>query len=300
MPAFQGHILIVEPNAITRKLIVGILNSKGFSTYEAAGGDEALGFLAKAPALVVLDVDGEDPGIIGFLRKVQMEHSRLPLVAMSDQEDKDALKARLALKEMSVLQKPVMPDHLLTNIENHLLKGVTAEVAAPAKPAAPETSPAAKEQRAGFMRRAVDLAQEKMDANCGGPFGAVVVRAGKIIGEGWDAVVSDKDPTAHAEIMAIRNAAKTAGDYNLEGCEIYTSCEPCPMCLAAIYWAHIDRLWYANTREDAGGIGFDTDFIYREIAQPEHKRALPSKMLLRDEGQIVFANWMKKGDKTVY
>ncbi|MDD9899411.1 MAG: nucleoside deaminase [Alphaproteobacteria bacterium] len=150
------------------------------------------------------------------------------------------------------------------------------------------------------MRHAIDLSQEKMDANCGGPFGAIIVRNGKIIGEGWNEVTSSNDPTAHAEVQAIRKATAAIGDYKLEGCEIYTSCEPCPMCLAAIYWARIDRIFYANTREDAARIGFDDDFLYREITQPEHKRTLPSDMMLNNEARIVFENWEKKPDKTPY
>lgn len=151
-----------------------------------------------------------------------------------------------------------------------------------------------------FMRRAIDISQEKMDENCGGPFGAVIVREGKIVAEGWNMVTSSNDPTAHAEVVAIRRAAGVLGDYNLNGCEIYTSCEPCPMCLAAIYWARLDRIYFSNTREDAEKIGFDDDFIYREFRVPDDKRTLPAKIMLRDEAQIVFDNWTRKIDKTPY
>jgi guanine deaminase len=300
MPHTKGHILIIEPNDITRKLIVGILNNRGYETWEAVGGDEAQAYLGKFPTLVIIDVDQEDASIMGFLRKMQMSHSRLPLVAMSEQEDTAALKARLGLRAISVLQKPVVPDHLINNVEDHLVRGVEAEVAARATDTRTAPDPETQARREGFMRRAVDLAQEKIDESQGLPFGAVVVRQGKIIGEGWNAVLSGKDPTAHAEITAIRAAAKAVGSHTLEGCELYTSCEPCPMCLAAIYWARIDRVFYGSTREDTAAAGFDDDYIFSEVAQPEHKRTLPSKMLLRDEAQIVLQNWTKKGDKAAY
>ncbi|MDI1228845.1 MAG: nucleoside deaminase [bacterium] len=152
----------------------------------------------------------------------------------------------------------------------------------------------------GFMRRAIDLSQQKMEENCGGPFGAVIVRNGKIIGEGWNCVTSTNDPTAHAEMVAIRNATAAIKDFKLEGCDIYTSCEPCPMCLSAIYWARLDKIFYANMREDAEKIGFDDAFLYREVALPENKRSLPVFRLLREEAHIVFDNWMTKMDKTAY
>lgn len=175
------------------------------------------------------------------------------------------------------------PEGLLASVEKILSKADHA-------PSTPE----------GFMRRAIDISQEKMDENCGGPFGAVIVRDDKIIAEGWNLVTSSNDPTAHAEVVAIRRAAESLKNYDLEGCEIYTSCEPCPMCLAAIYWARIDRIYFANTREDAEKIGFDDDFIYREFRVPDDKRTLPAKMILRPEAQIVFDNWTKKPDKTPY
>src|SRR5665213_3187669 len=118
------------------------------------------------------------------------------------------------------------------------------------------------EQQKTFMRRAIDLSRQKMNENCGGPFGALIVKDGKIIAEGWNQVTSSHDPTAHAEIVAIRAACKTLDNFSLKGCEIYTSCEPCPMCMAAIYWAHLDQVYYANTRQDAAAIGFDDDFLY--------------------------------------
>ena len=151
-----------------------------------------------------------------------------------------------------------------------------------------------------FMRRAIALAQRGMDANDGGPFGAIVVKDGEIIGEGWNRVTSTNDPTAHAEIIAIREACKKIDSFQLDGCTIYTSCEPCPMCLGAIYWARPARVFYACTREDAAEIGFDDEFIYKEIEKNFEHRQMKLVNLLRDEGLTVFENWTGKTDKTKY
>lgn len=299
----DSHILVVEANDVTRKLIIGILNAKGYETYEAANGDAAVNFLAKKPRLVILDLEGDNVDNIGFIRKMQMEHRKVPLVALLESDDKDAARARLDMPNVSFLDKPVMPQALLSNIEGHLISGVEGAIDGDAPRLLPETIAATAEvqaQREAFMRRAIDLSQEKMDENAGGPFGAVIVKGGKIVGEGWNCVTSQNDPTAHAEMVAIRQAAAALGDFKLEGCEIYTSCEPCPMCLSAIYWARLDRMYYANMREDAERIGFDDAFLYGEIALPEHKRQLPSTRMLREEARIVFDNWTKKQDKTAY
>lgn len=151
-----------------------------------------------------------------------------------------------------------------------------------------------------FMRRAMALAQNGIDANNGGPFGAVVVKGGEIIGEGCNRVTSTNDPTAHAEIVAIREACKNLNSFQLEGCEIYTSCEPCPMCLGAIYWARPARMFFACTREDAANAGFDDDFIYEEIARPPEERRIETVNFLREEGLALFENWTKKPDRTEY
>ncbi len=156
------------------------------------------------------------------------------------------------------------------------------------------------EQDKEFMRRAIELAQRGIDAEQGGPFGAVVVRDGEIIGEGCNRVTSTNDPTAHAEIVAIREACRNLDSFQLEGCTIYTSCEPCPMCLGAIYWARPARFFYACTREDAANVGFDDDFIYEEIALPVEHRSIPTINFLREEGLTVFENWAHKPDKTEY
>jgi len=124
------------------------------------------------------------------------------------------------------------------------------------------------------MREAIRLSLEKSQENCGGPFGAVVVREGEIIGRGWNQVTSKNDPTAHAEVMAIRAACKKLNTFQLDDCELYASCEPCPMCLSAIYWARIRRVFYANTRRDAARIKFDDDLIYREISRPMARRKI--------------------------
>jgi len=151
-----------------------------------------------------------------------------------------------------------------------------------------------------FMRAAIRLSWEKMRENHGGPFGAVVVRDGKIIGRGWNQVISLNDPTAHAEVTAIREACKRLRTFQLNGCELYTSCEPCPMCLAAVYWARLRKVYYANTRKDAAAIEFDDDFLYREITLPVSQRKIPMKQLLRAEALKVFAEWKKKQDKIAY
>jgi guanine deaminase len=151
-----------------------------------------------------------------------------------------------------------------------------------------------------FMRRAIELAQEGIDANDGGPFGCVVVRNGEIIGEGNNCVTSTNDPTAHAEVVAIRNACQKLKNFQLDDCVIYTSCEPCPMCLGAIYWARPAQVFFACTREDAAQAGFDDDFIYEEIALPIENRLIKTDLLLREEGLTVFENWANKLDKTEY
>ena len=150
------------------------------------------------------------------------------------------------------------------------------------------------------MRRAIALSQAHMQAGDGGPFGAVVVRNGVVVGEGWNQVTSANDPTAHAEVMAIRDACARLGVFSLAGCELYTSCEPCPMCLAAAYWARIDRLYFANTRDDAASIGFDDAFLYGEIGKPLPAQALPIHRILGPEARVVFDAWAAKDDKIPY
>lgn len=151
-----------------------------------------------------------------------------------------------------------------------------------------------------FMRRAIELAQKGIEADAGGPFGAVIVKDGEIISEGWNQVTSTNDPTAHAEIVAIRAACEKLQSFQLDGCIIYTSCEPCPMCLGAIYWARPAKMYFACTREDAARIGFDDHFIYDEITLPVEQRHIKSLNFLREEGLTVFENWEKKADKTEY
>lgn len=151
-----------------------------------------------------------------------------------------------------------------------------------------------------FMRRAIELAQNGIDSNEGGPFGCVVVKNGEIVGEGNNCVTSTNDPTAHAEVVAIRNACEKLNSFQLEDCVIYTSCEPCPMCLGAIYWARPKQVFFACNREDAANVGFDDDFIYEEIALPIEERQIKTDFLLREEGLTVFENWANKLDKTEY
>ena len=150
------------------------------------------------------------------------------------------------------------------------------------------------------MRAAIRLSFQKMWRNDGGPFGAVVVRRGKIVGCGWNRVTSTNDPTAHAEIMAIREACRRLKTFRLDDCELYASCEPCPMCLAALYWARIGKVFYAGKRSDAAAAGFDDDSIYREMARPVSRRKIPMRQLLRKNALSVFSEWKKKPDKVQY
>jgi guanine deaminase len=150
------------------------------------------------------------------------------------------------------------------------------------------------------MRRAITLAEKNVAASGGGPFGAVVVHNGRIIGEGTNQVTGSHDPTAHAEVVAIRAACSELGTHSLAGCEIYASCEPCPMCLSAIYWARIDLIFYGNTKTDAAAIGFDDDHIYREIPLPISERAIPTQQLLADEAITAFQAWETADNKIEY
>ena len=150
-----------------------------------------------------------------------------------------------------------------------------------------------------LMRKAIELSIESV-RNGGGPFGAIIACKGEIIAEGSNGVTIYNDPTAHAEVTAIRKACEKLGTFDLTGCEIYTSCEPCPMCLGAIYWAHLDKIYYANDRKDAADIGFDDDFIYQEIEVKPQYRKKPSEILMREEGLEAFRIWNKKTDKIEY
>ena len=151
-----------------------------------------------------------------------------------------------------------------------------------------------------FMMRAVELARLAVESNSGGPFGCVVVKDGKIVGEGSNRVTTTNDPTAHAEVVAIRDACKNLGTFQLDGCTIYTSCEPCPMCLGAIYWSRPSGIFYAGTQADAAAAGFDDEHFYRELDKPNDLRELRMVNLLREEAQKVFQNWTDKADKTEY
>lgn len=151
-----------------------------------------------------------------------------------------------------------------------------------------------------FMRVAIQLSEQNVKEAAGGPFGAVIVKDGQIVAQSANKVVPQNDPTAHAEVSAIRLACKKLGTYDLSGCTIYTSCEPCPMCLGAIYWARIDTIYYANTKTDAADIGFDDHFIYREIGLPLAERKLKITQLLHDEALPVFKLWQSSGSKTDY
>ncbi len=151
-----------------------------------------------------------------------------------------------------------------------------------------------------FMQQAIDLSLQGISTNEGGPFGCVIVKGDKIVGKGNNRVTSSNDPTAHAEVVAIRDACKNLGTFQLQDCEIYTSCEPCPMCLGAIYWARPKVVYFANNREDAAEIGFDDSMIYNEINAPIEKRKIPILPLKRNDALKVFKAWAEKADKTEY
>jgi len=151
-----------------------------------------------------------------------------------------------------------------------------------------------------YMKEAVTAALKGMQNNEGGPFGCVIVKDGKIIGKGNNKVTSTNDPTAHAEVTAIRDACKNLGSFQLEGCTIYTSCEPCPMCLGAIYWARPEKVYYGSTKTDAAHIGFDDDFIYEELKLPYADRSIPFEQLAPEVAIIPFQEWAVKEDKTEY
>ncbi len=150
-----------------------------------------------------------------------------------------------------------------------------------------------------LMQRAIDLAVENV-RNGGGPFGAVIARGGEIVAEGVNRVTSQHDPTAHAEVQAIRKACSELNTFDLTGLDIYASCEPCPMCLGAIYWAHLDHLYFAGTKDDAARIGFDDAFIYKELPLPIHERKLPTEAMMNAEVQAPFVAWQEKDDKVEY
>lgn len=157
-----------------------------------------------------------------------------------------------------------------------------------------------KDDNNEFMAEAIRLSIKNVESKVGGPFGAVVVKDGKIIARGSNLVTASNDPTAHAEVVAIRNACKTLGTYQLTGCEIYTSCEPCPMCLGAIYWARPDKIYFANTKADAAAIQFDDQFIYEELARPISERKLFTQQMMRSEALAAFELWAESTEKKEY
>ncbi len=157
-----------------------------------------------------------------------------------------------------------------------------------------------KEENKAFMAKAVELAKKNVNSSEGGPFGAVVVKDSKIVGMGSNKVTVHNDPTAHAEIVAIRDAAKNLGTFDLSGCDIYSSCEPCPMCLGAIYWAHFDNLYYAATKDDAAKANFDDSFIYKEFALPKDERSIIATQLMRETAVKVFEEWNLTENKIPY
>lgn len=151
-----------------------------------------------------------------------------------------------------------------------------------------------------FMMRAIEISIENVRSGRGGPFGAVIVKDGAIVAEGTNRVTATNDPTAHAEMVAIRAACQKLGTFDLKGCEMYVSCEPCPMCLGAIYWARIERVYFAGLAADASDAGFDDSFIYGELARPRNERKIPMVPLMRDQALEAFRIWREKPDKIAY
>lgn len=156
------------------------------------------------------------------------------------------------------------------------------------------------EQQKIFMKMAIELSRAGMEEGEGGPFGCIIVKDGVVVGKGYNSVLTKNDPTAHAEVVAIRDACQQLKHFQLDGCELYTSCEPCPMCMGAIYWARPSRVFYANTKQDAAEAGFDDDFIYQELAVPNEQRKIPFNHLLETDAKQVFQEWVAKEDKTIY
>jgi guanine deaminase len=151
-----------------------------------------------------------------------------------------------------------------------------------------------------FMQMAIDLATENVTSGAGGPFGAVVVRDGEVIATGVNSVTSNNDPTAHAEVMAIREACRVLGDFQLTGCEVYTSCEPCPMCLAALYWSRCAAIYYGNTAADAADAGFDDSFLYAEVQKTIEDRTIPTAQLLPEQAIVSFTTWCQRAERIDY
>jgi len=151
-----------------------------------------------------------------------------------------------------------------------------------------------------FMEKAIALATENVVSGRGGPFGAVIVKSGEIVASGTNLVTASTDPTAHAEVVALRNAATALGTFDLTGCEVYTSCEPCPMCLSAIYWSHCDAIFYGNTSADAAAAGFDDAFLYEEIKRPSGQRRIPSANMLRQQALSNFEAWREYAGRIDY
>jgi guanine deaminase len=185
----------------------------------------------------------------------------------------------------------------VVNRSEALQSDAPEDPSAPADPLAPEDR-AAQDHR--YLRRALELARLGMEQGAGGPFGCVIVRDGEVLGEGYNRVLETGDPTAHAEVVAIRAACQAVGDHQLHGATLYASCEPCPMCLGAIYWARPARVVFALTRSDARAIGFDDDFIYDEIVRPPNERTIPFEHLEQEAAASLFRTWQESGDRRLY
>lgn len=291
----KGPVLIVLGNEITRRLLSGLLRSLEILVEEASGESDAFRSFAHQPAALLLDGDEDEKQLASLIMSWRSAHAAVPVMLMRQSPQSPLPDVLAKLEDIHLLSKPVEPKDV-----EALLAGAKPPPPAPLIDMPTLLVVDGKDPRINYMQRAIDLSQQMMVENRGGPFGAVIVRHGEIIAEGWNEVTSLNDPTAHAEVQAIRKATAALGDFSLSGCEIYTSCEPCPMCLSAIYWARLDRVYFANTREDAALIGFDDDFIYQEIPLAIHERRMPMTQLLHSEAQTVFNLWRHKKDKVAY
>lgn len=278
-------ILVVEDNDVTRQLIAGLLEARGYDVVEAAEGGAALKILRdrKDIGLAVIDqmmspVDGFE-----FTKSIRRDGINLPIIMATADKSSDLLIEANKLGIKQVLYKPINQERLIAAVERVLqMSGTrTAQMFDRPKTFTPQE----------IMQRAVDASRESVANNCA-PFGAVVAtKDGRIIAEGTNKTIYDSDPTAHAEVVAIRSACKKLNKLNLEGHVIYCSSEPCALSIAAIYWANLDKIYYANAHETSSRSGFDNTLIYKELEKPPADRMIPSEQLAVDGADSVFEVW---------
>ncbi len=267
----MSKILVLIENDLTRRLISSILSNKDYIVAEGIANLEENNF-----ETVIIDKSNSSYDLQFSLI------NQIPRILIVTDESLGS--------DENIITKPIVPEQLL------------GAVAKTSKNSNIDDLNPNHEKHIPFMQRAIDLSMEKMIDNYGGPFGAVVVRNGIIIGEGWDSVAEDNDPTSKAVLMAIRNACKRIENFTLSGCDLYTNSEPEPMSLAAIYWARIDKVFYSNTRSEAAEIGFDDQFIYDDLLQRPEKRIMPLIRIenMADDAYDIFRKWTEKENKTEY